>query len=66
LLRRSDHLVFKAKMEGEAVTIIIDLGANRNYTSTKLENKLARFERQKEALYPLTIVDGSLVDYEDG
>ena len=63
---RSDHLVLTAKLQGETVRIMLDSGANRSYTSLRLENKLARYQREKDEPYPLTMADGKPVDHEDG
>ena len=59
---RSNHMVLTARIEDETVRVIIDCGANRNYTSIRLENKLAKKRRQKDHPYPLTMADSSPVE----
>jgi hypothetical protein len=40
---RSNHIVLTAILEGEAVKIIIDLGANRVYVLTGLVRRLRQY-----------------------
>ena len=63
---RSDHLVLTAKLQRETVRIILDSRANRSYTSLRLENKLARYQREKDEPYLLTIADEKPVDHKNG
>ena len=66
ILTRSDHLVLTAKLQKEIVRIILDFEANRSYTSLRLGNKLAYYQRKKDEPYLLTMADGKPVDHEDG
>ena len=55
-----------ARLEYIVVRVIIDYGANRNYVLTRVVNALRDRARYKDNLYLLTIVDRTLVDYNEG
>ena len=54
-----------AKLQKETIRIILDSKANRSYTSLRLENKLAYYQRKKDEPYLLTIADGKPMDYKN-
>ena len=58
-------MVLTARIEDETIRVIIDCGANRNYASIRLGNKLVKKRRQKDHLYPLTMADDSPVEQDD-
>ena len=45
---------------------MLDSGANRSYTSLRLGNKLAYYQRKKDEPYLLIMADGKPVNHEDG
>ena len=51
--------MFDAKLAGERVRLMIDLGANQNYVSTRMAEKLKVYRETRPVPYPLTIADGS-------
>ena len=54
------------RLEYIAVRVIIDYRANRNYVLTRVVNALRDRARYKNNLYSLTIIDETLVDYNEG
>ena len=62
---RLDHLVLTAILQGETVRIMLDSEANRSYTSLRLGNKLAHYQRKKNKPYLLTIADGKPVNHDN-
>ena len=59
-------MVLTARLEGRPVRIMLDSGANQNYASLRLWGLLPQQRRNKENPYPLTMADGTPVDYEGG
>ena len=66
ITERTTYLVLTAELESEPVRIMVDSGANRNYASVRLGNRLARLRQNKVQPYPLTMADGSPVEHGDG
>ena len=51
--------MFDAKLAGERVRLMIDSGANQNYVSTQIAEKLKVYRETRPVPYPLTMADGS-------
>jgi len=59
-------LVFGAILADEEVQVMIDCGANQNYASPQLAERLQKQCRQKAKPYPLNMADGTPVEYGGG
>ena len=60
---RADHFVFKAKLAGNEVEIMIDSGANRSYASERTGKLLQHLQYDKTIPYPLTMANGQTVGW---
>ncbi len=63
---RSTHLVLTAEIEGKTARVMVDSGATRGFVSERLGNILNKFKKRKAKPYPLTMADGTPVDYNNG
>ena len=64
--QHSMPLVFGATLADEEVQVMIDCGANQNYASPQLAERLYKQCRQKAKPYSLNIADGTPVEYGGG
>lgn len=63
---RTEHMVLTAVLEKLPVRIMLDSGANGNYVSTQMAQRLKDCQAMKKHPYRLTMADGSPSAFEDG
>jgi hypothetical protein len=60
------QMLFKAKLEGIEVELIIDYGAIKSYASLRIAEKLLSWRQDKEIPYRLNMTNGTPINLDKG